>query len=248
MGKSYMYEKWFFTDIRTCSLKQSFFFNCVMSGTWNAYWNLASKAVCVGRNYVAHVKELNNTIPSKPFFFLKPTSSFLPLKGNVEIPSYGDDLHHEVELCVIMGRNAKNVKKTNALDYVAGYAVGLDMTLRDVQNEKKKKGLPWTEAKAFDTSLALGAFIPKEDVKNPNDLHIWLSVDGKLRQSDSTKLMIYDVPTLIEAASSVMTLSAGDILCTGTPQGVSRVTPGQIMRAGIKGYEKSDIEFGVTKY
>ena len=217
-----------------------------MSKTFASYWNLASKAVCVGRNYVAHVKELNNTVPSHPFFFLKPTSAFLPLKGDVVIPGYGEDLHHEVELCVIIGRNAKDVKAKDAMDYVAGYSVGLDMTLRDVQNEKKKKGLPWTEAKAFDTSLALGPFIPKEKVENPNDLELWFSVDGSIRQEDSTKLMIYDVPTLIEAASRVMTLGTGDILCTGTPQGVSRVLPGQVMRAGIKGYESSDVKFGVV--
>ena len=110
-----------------------------MSKTFASYWNLASKAVCVGRNYVAHVKELNNTVPSHPFFFLKPASAFLPLKGDVVIPGYGEDLHHEVELCVIIGRNAKDVKAKDAMDYVAGYSVGLDMTLRDVQNEKKKK-------------------------------------------------------------------------------------------------------------
>ena len=110
-----------------------------MSKTFASYWNLASKAVCVGRNYVAHVKELNNTVPSHPFFFKPTPSRFLPLKGDAVIPGYGEDLHHEVELCVIIGRNAKDVKAKDAMDYVAGYSVGLDMTLRDVQNEEEER-------------------------------------------------------------------------------------------------------------
>lgn len=203
---------------------------------------------------MAHAKELRNPVPTAPFFFLKPTSAFLaydkrPNQPNeIRVPSYGKDLHHEVEMCVVMGDVASRVRAEDALDLVAGYAIGLDMTLRDVQAEKKKKGLPWTEAKAFDTSLALGSFIPKTDVPDPNDLDVWLTVDGETRQHGNTRDMIFDVPKLIEAASKVMTLFPGDVLCTGTPEGVGPVEPGQIMRAGIRGFEDHEIIFTSRRY
>ena len=219
------------------------------------YVQVASKAMCAGRNYVAHAAELNNPLPDEPFFFLKPTTAFNPFNGTplggvsktpnlVEFPKE-NELHHELELCVIIGeRGAKNVAEADALDCVAGYAVGLEMTLRDVQTAMKAKQLPWMPSKAFDTSLPLGPFIPASVVPDPSGLEIWMTIDGETVQSAPTSLMIFSVQRLIADASRIMTLNPGDILCTGTPSGVGRVFPGQIMRAGIKGFEAYDIEFG----
>ena len=217
------------------------------------YWRVASKAICAGRNYVAHAAELNNPLPANPFFFLKPPTTFLPfgkapLGGQARAPNAieypkQNDLHYEVELMVIIGERASKVQESKALDYVAGYAVGIDMTLRDVQTQYKEKKLPWTAAKAFDTSLPLGPFIPAEKLPNPNNVDIWLSVNDQIHQSDSTALMIFSVERLIADASNIMTLEPGDILATGTPKGVGHVEAGDVLKAGIKGFDALDVEF-----
>jgi len=196
----------------------------------NTYWRVATKAICAGRNYVAHAAELNNPLPANPFFFLKPTSTFLPFNdtpfggssgvpNQIEYTSTNSGVHHEVELCVIIGEKIHNVAIEDALSKVAGYSIGLDMTLRDVQDAQKAKRLPWTPAKAFDTSLGLGPFIPASDITNPNEIDIWLTVNGEIQQSASTNLMIFNVERLISDASKIMTLYPGDIVMTGTPQG-----------------------------
>eukprot|EP00928_Gymnodinium_smaydae_P019051 TRINITY_DN17271_c1_g1_i1.p1 TRINITY_DN17271_c1_g1~~TRINITY_DN17271_c1_g1_i1.p1 ORF type:complete len:229 (+),score=23.44 TRINITY_DN17271_c1_g1_i1:134-820(+) len=217
------------------------------------YWQVGTKAICAGRNYVAHAAELNNPLPANPFFFLKPRTAFLPFgeaplggemgtKNAIEYPK-DNDLHYEVELMVIIGKRASKVPESKALEYVAGYSIGLDMTLRDVQDQMKEKKLPWTAAKAFDTSLPLGPFIPAEDFPNPNKVDIWMSVNDEVRQSDSTELMIFSVERLIADATQIMTLEEGDILATGTPKGVGRVKCGDVLKAGIKGFESLDVEF-----
>ena len=213
----------------------------------------SAKAVCAGRNYVAHAQELNNPLPSKPFFFVKPSSTFLPYEGTpfggdsgtpnlVEFP-LGNELHHELELCCIIGEKARKVDEADALRYVQGYCIGLEMTLRDEQSVMKEKRLPWTSAKAFDTSLALGHMIPTGDIPDPSSLELWMTIDGEMRQQGPTSNMIFSVERLIADASRLMTLYPGDILCTGTPEGVGRVLPGEVMRAGIKGLEEFDVEF-----
>ena len=146
--------------------------------------------MCAGRNYVAHAKELNNPLPSAPFFFLKPNSAFNPYNnkplggdsGTVNLIEFPvtNELHHELELSVIIGKTCRKVSEQDALDYVAGYCISLEMTLRDVQTVMKEKRLPWTEAKAFDTSLPLGSFIPKDQIPDPNNVELWLTIDGEL--------------------------------------------------------------------
>lgn len=217
------------------------------------YWKVCSKAVCAGRNYVAHAAELNNPLPSAPFFFVKPTSTFLPFNdtpfagaskklNTIEYPIQ-NKLHHEVELMVVIGKEARAVNEADALSYVSGYSIGLDMTLRDVQEQYKQQKLPWTAAKAFDTSLALGPFVPVEQISNPNDVEVWLTVNGEFRQKDSTALMIFSIERLIAEASKIMTLYPGDVIATGTPKGVGQVESGDILRAGIVGFESLDVEF-----
>ena len=195
-------------------------------------------------------------LPSAPFFFIKPTSSFLPFNDTplggvsktpnvIEYPKE-NELHHELELMVVIGKEARNVDEASALSFVAGYSIGLEMTLRDVQTIYKEKKLPWTAAKAFDTSMALGPFISREMISNPNEVDLWLTVNGETRQSDSTSLMIFSVERLIAEASKIMTLYPGDVIATGTPKGVGQVMSGDILKAGIKGFESFDVEFNCS--
>jgi 5-carboxymethyl-2-hydroxymuconate isomerase len=192
------------------------------------------KIVCIGRNYVEHIKELHNKIPDKPVIFIKPASSIIGEGGMIVIPPHSTDCHHEVELAVLIGTRAKNVDANNALDHVAGYAVALDLTLRDLQSTQKEKGLPWEIAKAFDTACPLSAFVPADQVGDPQRLQIKLTVNDMTRQDGNTKDMMLSVAQLIAAASTYFTLEDGDILLTGTPSGVGRIVSGDRLVAEIE--------------
>jgi 5-carboxymethyl-2-hydroxymuconate isomerase len=192
------------------------------------------KIVCIGRNYAEHIKELGNQVPDQPVIFIKPASSIIGEDGTIVIPPHSEDCHHEVELAVLIGTNAKDVDAANALDYVAGYAVALDLTLRDVQSTQKQKGLPWEIAKAFDTACPLSAFIAADEVGDPQRLQIKLTVNDQVRQDGNTAEMMRSVAELIAAASSYFTLEEGDILLTGTPSGVGRVVSGDKLEAVIE--------------
>ncbi|GAA5960496.1 hypothetical protein JCM8115_003199 [Rhodotorula mucilaginosa] len=192
------------------------------------------KCVAIGRNYAAHIKELNNATPTEPFFFLKPTSSYaLSADGKVEIPQ-GITCHHEVELGVIIGKGGRDITAAQALDHVAGYTLAIDYTARNMQDAVKAKGLPWSAAKGFDTFCPVGQFIPKDKVQDPHNLRLWYKVNGEVRQNDNTSLMLYRIPELIEHVSSIMTLEEGDLILTGTPKGVSRVVAGDKIEAGLE--------------
>ncbi len=189
------------------------------------------KIVCIGQNYAAHIKEMKAEVPSVPVFFLKPSTALVPDRGEVVLPSISHDVHHEVELTVLIGKDCKNVPRSSALDHVAGYGVGLDMTLRDVQNDAKKKGLPWTLAKGFDTSAPVSEFISSKQIADPGTLTLLLNVKGAKRQHSGTNDLIFAVDSLIEFISRFVTLESGDIIFTGTPQGVSQVRPGDTLEA-----------------
>ena len=192
------------------------------------------KIVCIGRNYVEHIKELGNQIPDKPVIFIKPASSIVGEGGTIVIPPHSSDCHHEVELAVMIGSAAKNVHANNALEHVTGYAVALDLTLRDIQSAQKEKGLPWEIAKAFDTACPLSAFVPADQVGDPQKLQIKLIVNDEVRQDGDTGDMMRSVAELIAAASAYFTLEAGDILLTGTPSGVGRIVSGDKLEAVIE--------------
>ena len=192
------------------------------------------KIVCIGRNYVEHIKELGHAVPDKPVIFIKPASSIVFDGGFVIIPDYSSDCHHEVELAVLIGSTAKHVSVETALDHIAGYGVALDLTLRDVQSTQKEKGLPWEIAKCFDTSCPLSEFIPADRIVDPQNLQIELLVNGELRQSGSTSQMMRPVAELIAAASAYFTLEKGDVLLTGTPHGVGRIVSGDRLEATIE--------------
>ena len=191
------------------------------------------KIVCVGRNYSEHIKELGNKPPDKPVIFMKPANAILASGGMVVIPAYSKDCHHEIELAVLIGKQAKAISAEQAFAHVAGYGVALDLTLRDVQNAQKEKGLPWEIAKAFDTSCPLSAFVSKDQVTNPQNLQLKLTVNGNLRQDGNTCDMMLSIAELIAAVSSYFTLEEGDILLTGTPAGVGRIASGDRLEASI---------------
>ena len=192
------------------------------------------KIVCIGRNYAEHIKELGNKTPDKPVLFMKTATSIVASGGTVIIPPYSDDCHHEIELAVLIGKTAKNVRAEEALDHVSGYAVALDLTLRDVQNTQKEKGLPWEIAKAFDTSCPLSDFVSAEQIQDPQNLQLKLTVNGQVRQDGNTSDMMRTIAELIAATSAYFTLEEGDILLTGTPSGVGRICSGDHLEAWIE--------------
>lgn len=199
------------------------------------------KVVCIGRNYAEHIKELGNQTPDKPVIFIKPASAIVPSGGTIVIPNYSDDCHHEIELAVLIGQSAKNVTAAEALGYVSGYAVALDLTLRDVQSAQKSKGLPWEIAKAFDTSCPISDFVPAGQVIDPQNLQLKLTVSGEVRQDGNTRDMMRSIAELIAAASSYFTLEEGDILLTGTPSGVGRIASGDQLEASIEQVGKLNV-------
>ncbi|KAI6375413.1 hypothetical protein MCOR25_002979 [Pyricularia grisea] len=214
----------------------------------------ARKVVCIGRNYADHIAELNSAKPKQPFFFLKPPSSIVAPGAGPVIRPKGVDLHYEVELALIIGKEVKNLKADDdqgALDAIESYALSIDMTARNVQNEAKKKGLPWDIAKGFDTFLPFSNIIPKSAIPDPHNVELYLSVNGEVRQQDSTNLLLFRIPRVLSDISSVMTLEKGDIVLTGTPKGVGPVVPGDVMRAGIrvngKEIEEARIEIPVEE-
>jgi len=196
------------------------------------------KILCLGRNYAAHAAEMAGDIPDSPIVFLKPATAVVHHGDSVILPPISRDVHHEVEMVVVMGRKARHVRIEDAYDFVEGYAVGLDMTLRDVQKEARKKGDPWTVAKGFDTSAPLSPAVPKTDIPNPHALDISLTVNGQLRQSSNTSKMIFTIDYLISYLTGIMTLEPGDLIFTGTPEGVGPVHHGDTLEAELEGVGK----------
>jgi len=191
------------------------------------------KILCIGRNYADHIKELGNEMPERPVIFMKPASCVIGEGEQIVIPAYSSDCHHEAELALLIGTGGKDIPAADAMSHVAGFGVAIDLTLRDVQAEQKKKGLPWEIAKGFDTACPLSPFVPAAFVSNPQDLRITLSVNGAPRQDGSTALMIHRMPELISYLSSIFTLEPGDLILTGTPAGVGPVKSGDRVVAEI---------------
>lgn len=198
----------------------------------NQQFNIG-KIVCLARNYAEHAKELGNETPAAPVLFMKPASSVIGDGESVRIPIYSQECHYEVELAVLIGKQCRAVSAEQALGFVAGYGVAIDMTLRDVQNQLKSKGLPWDIAKGFDTSCPLSDFVPAASVADPHALNLKLAVNGEVRQDGWTSDMIHRVPQIVAYISGIFTLEAGDVILTGTPAGVGPVSAGDSMVAEI---------------
>lgn len=192
-----------------------------------------SKILCIGQNYAKHIVELNSEMPTEPVIFLKPPSTLLPDGTLLELPSFSQNVHHEAELVLVIGKDGSHIPKERALEYVAGYAIGLDLTARDVQNAAKSKGLPWTVAKGFDGAAPLSEIIPASAVQNVQNLQIQLRVNDAVRQDGNSLDMIFDVATLISYISTIFSLETGDLIFTGTPEGVSKLNNGDILALSL---------------
>lgn len=189
------------------------------------------KLICIGRNYAMHAAEMKSEVPEHPAIFLKPSTSLVGQGGRVMLPPQSRDVHHEVELVAAIGRGGKQIPVEDALNYVDAYALGLDMTARDLQNEAKERRLPWSLSKGFDTFAPLGPLAPARDVGDPQRLEIELRVNGEVRQVARTADMIFSVASLIAYCSTVFTLLPGDLIYTGTPGGVGPVQHGDLLEA-----------------
>jgi len=201
--------------------------------TGNEY--IIGKILCIGQNYVDHIKELGNEPPAAPVVFMKPATAVIGDGDSVVIPAYSSNCHYEAELAVLIGEEGKDIPEARALSYVAGYGVAIDMTLRDVQETLRKKGLPWDIAKGFDSSCPLSDFVPAAQVADPQQLTIRLKLNNEERQNGFTGLMINPVARIISYLSTIFTLEEGDIILTGTPAGVGRVISGDRLEAAVDG-------------
>ena len=193
------------------------------------------KIVCVGRNYAEHAKELGNEVPDKPVIFLKAASALIHSGEKIIHPTFSKDMHHEVELVLLIGKAVKNANKNEAENAIIGYGVGLDMTLRDIQNDLRKAGNPWTISKCFDTSAVVSDFVLKSDYNLTLDEEISLSVNGQIRQKEKLNKMLFSPVEIVEYISSLMTLEEGDLIFTGTPAGVGKVEMGDRLWGKIEG-------------
>jgi fumarylpyruvate hydrolase len=194
---------------------------------------------CVGRNYVEHAKEMGFTGREPPFFFLKPADAIVVVPqgqtGSIPYPSLTKDFHHEIELVVAIGTGGRNIKAADAHKHIYGYAVGLDMTRRDLQGEMKKQGRPWDIGKSFDHSAPIGPITPAAQAGDVNNAAIWLQVNGADRQRSNVAKLIWNVAETIEHLSAAWELQPGDLIYSGTPEGVNAVVAGDLMVGCVDG-------------
>ncbi|NNC86173.1 MAG: fumarylacetoacetate hydrolase family protein [Bacteroidia bacterium] len=192
------------------------------------------KIICVGRNYAKHAKELKNEIPSEPVIFIKPDTALLPKKNPFFYPSFSKDVHYEVELVIKINKMGKKIQPQFAHKYYNEVSVGIDFTARDVQKQLKEKGLPWEKAKAFDSSAPVGSFVSLSKFKSIDNISFSLKLNGELKQEGNTSNMLFKVNELISYVSSFVTLKKGDLLFTGTPEGVGPVAINDHLEAFIE--------------
>jgi len=194
---------------------------------------------CVGRNYEEHAKEMGFTGREPPFFFMKPADAIVVAPPGattpLPYPSLTTNLHHEIELVVAIGKGGKNIAAADALSHIYGYAVGLDMTRRDLQNDMKKQGRPWSIGKGFDHSAPIGPITPAAQAGDVGKAGIWLQVNGVDRQRSNVAQLIWNIAETIEHLSAAWELQPGDLIYTGTPEGVSAVVTGDMLEGGVDG-------------
>ena len=197
------------------------------------------RVYCVGRNYEEHAKEMGFTGREPPFFFLKPADAIVAVPagetGKVAYPTLTKNLHHEIELVVAIGTGGRNIKAADAHKHIYGYAVGLDMTRRDLQGEAKKQGRPWDTGKGFDQSAPIGPIVPAAEAGDVAKAEIWLQVNGKDRQRSNVSKLIWNIGETIEHLSAAWDLQPGDLIYSGTPEGVGAVVAGDTLVGGVAG-------------
>ncbi|MCH7401911.1 fumarylacetoacetate hydrolase family protein [Belliella kenyensis] len=200
------------------------------------------KIIAIGRNYTEHIEELNNERPSEPVVFLKPDTAVL--KNNMPFyhPDFSKNIHHEVELVLKINKEGKYIQPEFAHRYFDEIGIGIDFTARDLQDKCKAKGLPWEIAKGFNGSAPVGEFLPVGEFKALNDINFHLNINGELRQKGSTKMMLFDFSVIIAYVSQFFTLKKGDLIFTGTPSGVGKVSIGDRLEAFIEDKKLLDFE------
>ena len=200
------------------------------------------KIICIGRNYVDHVKEMQAALPTEPVFFLKPDTSLLKDNQPFYLPSFSKEMHHEIELVLKITKNGKNIDPEFAYKYYDEIGIGIDFTARDIQAMCKEKGLPWEKAKAFDNSSPIGEFIHKDKLGDLKNIHFKLLINGKVVQKGNSKDLIFSFDTIIAAVSKFITLKTGDLIYTGTPEGVGPVKIGDRLECFIEEQKLLDFE------
>ncbi|WP_343488424.1 fumarylacetoacetate hydrolase family protein [Allomuricauda sp. d1] len=195
------------------------------------------KLICIGRNYAAHIDELNNERPEEPVVFIKPDSAVLPKEQDFYIPGFSNDVHYEVEVLVKIKKVGKHIAERYAHKYYDEVGLGIDFTARDLQSKLKEKGLPWEKAKGFDGAAVIGRWVPKEKYPNLNQLRFELKKNGEVVQSGDTGLMLWKVDELIAYVSTFFMLKKGDVIFTGTPAGVGKVASNDYLSGTIEGEE-----------
>jgi fumarylpyruvate hydrolase len=195
-----------------------------------------NRIYCVGRNYADHAREMGHDPDREPpFFFMKPATAIVTDGKNMAYPSLSNDVHHEIEMVVALGKGGANIPADRALDHVWGYGVGLDMTRRDLQGEAKKMGRPWDTGKAFDQSAPCSALVPVSQCGHLTKGRIHLKVNGQIKQDGDLAMMIWNVPDTIAYLSTLFTLMPGDLIFSGTPAGVAAVARGDVLEGHVDG-------------
>ncbi len=201
------------------------------------------KIIAIGRNYAAHAKELNNSVPTKPIIFLKPDTAVLKDNKPFYLPDFSSDIHYELEIVLKVCKEGKHIAEKFASNYYDEIGLGIDFTARDIQAQHKEKGLPWELAKAFDNSAAISNFLPKSDFEDMYQLQFELQINKETRQKGHTENLLFSFENIISFVSQYITLKKGDLIFTGTPEGVGRVNQGDQLEAWLMG--KQLLNFGV---
>ena len=192
------------------------------------------KIICIGRNYAEHAKEMNSAIPTEPVFFLKPDTALIKDNQPFYYPDFSKEIHHEVELVIKINKPGKNIDSKFAHKYYDELGIGIDFTARDIQSKCKEKGLPWEKAKAFDGSAPIGLFIDKKKLSDLNNINFHLTINGNVIQKGNTKDLLFSFDAVIAYISKFITLKTGDLIFTGTPEGVGHVAIGDKLEAFIE--------------
>lgn len=200
------------------------------------------KVIAIGRNYAEHIEELNNERPTAPVVFLKPDTAVLKNNAPFYHPDFSQNIHHEVELVLKVSKEGKYIQPQFAHRYFDEIGIGIDFTARDLQDACKAKGLPWEIAKAFNGSAPVGSFLPVSEFKSMNDINFHLLINGELKQKGNTSMMLFDFNAIIAYVSQFFTLKKGDLIFTGTPAGVSKVSIGDRLEAFIEDQKLLDFE------
>lgn len=198
---------------------------------------------CIGRNYAKHIEELNNETPLEPLVFLKPTSALAQAGDTITLPAFSNSVHYEAELVLYIDQDARNLAPSEALSVVGGYAVGLDLTARDLQDTIKSKGEPWTKCKGFPGAAIVSDFISADKIDNAEDISFTFTQNGALKQNGNTSMMLYPIAEIVSYLSQVYGLSEGDLIYTGTPEGVGKLATGDVLKLTLE--DLVDVDFKI---